>query len=150
MVKPVERQGRQRFPGRQRFHEPVGRATKQIQRMTVMIPASMLDEKFFESFRTFPVGRQQALCGRDSVWLNMNERWSGIPICAAGGIRHEQLGLRRRTHIGKIRIREIAVFSHVEPFPRMRQGRVGRMATDFEQLLLRGKHQRDRPMPLHE
>src|SRR5262245_64157671 len=32
----------------------------------------------------------------------------------------------------------------------MRQGRMGGIATDFEQLLLRGKYKRDRPMLLHE
>ena len=135
MVKPVERQRRQGFPGRQRFHQPVGPAMKQIQRMSVMIPASLLDEKFFESFRPFPVGRQQRCAG--GIPLAEHEReMVRIPICAAGGIRHKKLGLCRCTYIGKILIREIAVFSHVEPFPWMRQGRVGRTATDFEQLLL--------------
>src|SRR4029077_16159341 len=96
VVKPVERQGRQGFPGRQRFHEPVDRATKQIQRMTVMIPTSMLDEKFFESFRTFPRGRQQRWAG--GIPSAEHEReMVRIPKCAAGGIRDEKLGLRRRT-----------------------------------------------------
>ena len=149
MVKPVERQRRQRFSGRQRFHLSVGRATKQIQRMTVMVPASVLDEKFFEGFRPFPVGRQQRRAG----WIPLAEHereMVRIPLCAAGRIRHEQLGLRRRTDVGKIPIREIAVFSHVEPFARMRQGGMSRMPSDFEELLLRSKHQRNRPMLLHE
>ena len=84
MVKPVERQGRQGFSGFHRFHQPVCRGTKQVQCMTVMIPASVLHEKLFEHFRPFPVGRQQR--GAGGIPLAEHEReMVRIPICAAGG-----------------------------------------------------------------
>ena len=114
-----------------------------VERSSVMIPATLSVEKVFQFFRTFPMGGEQRRSGR--IPLTEHEREVvRVPIRSSGGVGDKQVGLRGGAKVCQVGIGEVAVFTHVQPVPGMGQRGMGGITPNLQQLLLRGQYERDR------
>ena len=85
MVQPVQGQRGQGFARRDHFYTTVLVGPIDIERSSVMIPATLIVEKVFQLFRTFPMGREERRSG--GIPLAEHEREVvGIPVRPAGGV----------------------------------------------------------------
>src|SRR3989442_10676485 len=149
LVEPIEIEREQRLAGGDHRRAAVWRGEKDVERASVMIPATNGGQLVLEGFRPFPIGGQEGGAGRVPPAEHEGEMVR-VPVGPAGRVRHEEPGLRSSGQLGQVAFGEESVFPDLQPLSRRRQAGVDGVRPQLLKLLLGSEDGRDRPIPLDE